>query len=80
MAIAELPERVQAVLVAGVQALPLAGLLGERHELMLDIAGSRPFRAFRRVLTPDATVVVVAAMPDLAARPAGHAAFLVVRG
>jgi NADPH:quinone reductase-like Zn-dependent oxidoreductase len=31
----------------------------ERHEVMLDIAGSRPFRAFRRVLTPDATVVVV---------------------
>ena len=35
--------------------------LGERHELMLDIAGNRPFRAFRRVLTPDATVVVVGA-------------------
>jgi NADPH:quinone reductase-like Zn-dependent oxidoreductase len=35
--------------------------LGERHELMLDIAGSRPFRAFRRVLTPDATVVIVGA-------------------
>ena len=35
--------------------------LGERHDLMLDIAGSRPFRAFRRVLTPDATVVVVGA-------------------
>ncbi len=35
--------------------------LGERHDLMLDIAGSRPFRAFRRVLTPDATVVIVGA-------------------
>jgi len=34
---------------------------GERHDLMLDIAGSRPFRAFRRVLTPEATVVVVGA-------------------
>ena len=28
---------------------------------MLDIAGSRPFRQFRRVLTPEATVVVVGA-------------------
>ena len=28
-----------------------------RHELMIDIAGSRPFRQFRRVLTPDATIV-----------------------
>ena len=34
---------------------------GERHDLMLDIAGSRPFRKFRRVLTPEATVVVVGA-------------------
>jgi NADPH:quinone reductase-like Zn-dependent oxidoreductase len=32
---------------------------GERHDLMLDIAGSRPFSRFRRVLTPDATVVLV---------------------
>ena len=35
--------------------------LGERHDVMLDIAGSRPFRQFRRVLTPDATVVIVGA-------------------
>ena len=35
--------------------------LGERHDLMLDIAGSRPFREFRRVLTPEATVVIVGA-------------------
>ena len=35
--------------------------LPERHELMLDIAGSRPFRQFRRVLTPDATIVLVGA-------------------
>jgi len=35
--------------------------LGERHDLMLDIAGSRPFRKFRRVLTPKATVVIVGA-------------------
>lgn len=33
----------------------------ERHDLILDIAGSRPFRELRRVLTPEATVVVVGA-------------------
>ena len=33
--------------------------LGQRHDLMLDIAGSRSFLACRRVLAPDATVVVV---------------------
>jgi NADPH:quinone reductase-like Zn-dependent oxidoreductase len=33
--------------------------LGARHELMLDVAGSRSFSALRRVLTPDATVVLV---------------------
>jgi NADPH:quinone reductase-like Zn-dependent oxidoreductase len=32
---------------------------GERHDLMLDIAGSRSFWAFRRALTPEATVVLV---------------------
>jgi NADPH:quinone reductase-like Zn-dependent oxidoreductase len=32
---------------------------GIRHDLMLDIAGSRPFRQFARVLTRDATVVMV---------------------
>jgi NADPH:quinone reductase-like Zn-dependent oxidoreductase len=33
----------------------------ERHEVMIDIAGSKPFRKFKRVLTPGATVVVVGA-------------------
>jgi NADPH:quinone reductase-like Zn-dependent oxidoreductase len=33
--------------------------LKERHELMLDVAGSRSFLACRRVLTPDAKVVVI---------------------
>jgi len=33
----------------------------DRYDLMLDIAGSRPFREFRRVLTPKATVVIVGA-------------------
>jgi NADPH:quinone reductase-like Zn-dependent oxidoreductase len=32
---------------------------GERHDLMLDIAGSRSFLACRRALTPEATVVVI---------------------
>jgi NADPH:quinone reductase-like Zn-dependent oxidoreductase len=35
--------------------------LAERHDLMLDIAGSRPFRQFRRVLTSKATIVIVGA-------------------
>jgi NADPH:quinone reductase-like Zn-dependent oxidoreductase len=33
----------------------------ERHDVMLDVVGSRPFREFRRVLTPDATIVAVGA-------------------
>jgi NADPH:quinone reductase-like Zn-dependent oxidoreductase len=32
-----------------------------RHDLMLDIAGSQPFLRYRRVLTPNATVVQVGA-------------------
>ncbi|HYZ18300.1 MAG TPA: NAD(P)-dependent alcohol dehydrogenase [Gaiellaceae bacterium] len=32
---------------------------GERHDLFLDIAGSRSFLAYRRVLTPTATVVLI---------------------
>jgi NADPH:quinone reductase-like Zn-dependent oxidoreductase len=35
--------------------------LGERHDLIVDIAGSRSFVRFRRVLKPHATVVVVGA-------------------
>jgi NADPH:quinone reductase-like Zn-dependent oxidoreductase len=34
---------------------------GDRHDAMLDIAGSRSFREFRRVLTPHARVVAVGA-------------------
>ena len=33
--------------------------LGERHDLMLDITGRRSFLACRRVLTPEATFVLV---------------------
>jgi NADPH:quinone reductase-like Zn-dependent oxidoreductase len=32
---------------------------GERHDLMLDIAGNRSFFDFRRALTPKATVVLI---------------------
>ena len=35
--------------------------LSEDHDVMLDIAGSRPFRAFRRILSDDAIVVAVGA-------------------
>jgi NADPH:quinone reductase-like Zn-dependent oxidoreductase len=33
--------------------------MGERHDVMLDVAGSRSFLASRRVLAPEATVVVI---------------------
>ena len=32
-----------------------------RHDLLIDIAGSKSLRKLRRVLTPEATVVVVGA-------------------
>ena len=35
--------------------------IGERHDLVIDIAGSRSFRELRRVLTSEATVVIVGA-------------------
>lgn len=35
--------------------------LGQRHDVILDIAGSRSFKQLRRVLTPHATVVLVGA-------------------
>lgn len=35
--------------------------LGERHDVMIDIAGSRSFSTFRDVLTPEARVVLVGA-------------------
>jgi NADPH:quinone reductase-like Zn-dependent oxidoreductase len=34
---------------------------GERHDVMLDIAGSRPFSELRRVLTPKAIIVIAGA-------------------
>jgi NADPH:quinone reductase-like Zn-dependent oxidoreductase len=45
----------------------------ERHDLMLDIAGSRSFREFRRVLTPEATVVLIGArMTNKGIGPLSH--------
>jgi NADPH:quinone reductase-like Zn-dependent oxidoreductase len=35
--------------------------LGERHDVLIDIAGSQPFSKLKRVLTRDATVVLVGA-------------------
>jgi len=46
---------------------------GERHDLMLDIAGSRSFSDFRRALTPEATVVIVGApMSNKGLGPLSH--------
>jgi NADPH:quinone reductase-like Zn-dependent oxidoreductase len=46
---------------------------GERHDLMIDIAGSRGFSELRRVLTPEATVVVVGArMTNRGLGPLSH--------
>jgi NADPH:quinone reductase-like Zn-dependent oxidoreductase len=46
---------------------------GDRHDLMLDIAGSRSFKEFRRTLTPEATVVVVGArMSNQGLGPLSH--------
>lgn len=46
---------------------------GARFDVVLDIAGSRPFRELRRVLAPDATVVVVGArMSTKLLGPIGH--------
>jgi NADPH:quinone reductase-like Zn-dependent oxidoreductase len=45
----------------------------ERHELMIDIAGSRSFGELRRVLTPEATAVIVGArFPGKRLGPLGH--------
>jgi NADPH:quinone reductase-like Zn-dependent oxidoreductase len=48
--------------------------LSERYELLIDVAGSQPFRKLRRVLTPKATVVIVGAKfpSNKGAGPLGH--------
>jgi NADPH:quinone reductase-like Zn-dependent oxidoreductase len=45
----------------------------ERHDVMLDVVGSRPFREFKRVLTPDAKVIAIGApMSPKGLGPLGH--------
>jgi NADPH:quinone reductase-like Zn-dependent oxidoreductase len=48
--------------------------IGVRHELMLDIAGSRPFRQVTRVLTGDATIVLVGGKMNRGLGPLPHLA------
>jgi NADPH:quinone reductase-like Zn-dependent oxidoreductase len=53
---------------------------GIRHDLMLDIAGSRPFRQFRKVLSKDATVVVVGGSMNRGLGPLPHLGATLVSG
>ena len=56
---------------------------GERYDVVLDIAGSKPWRALRRVLQPDARVVMIGApMTSPLLGPLGHlaATWLAARG
>jgi NADPH:quinone reductase-like Zn-dependent oxidoreductase len=46
---------------------------GQRYDLLLDVAGSRPVSACRRVLTRKGTLVVVGGPPGRWIQPAGHA-------
>lgn len=47
--------------------------LAERHDLIVDIAGSRPFRQLRRVLAPAGKVVVIGAdFPSTGLGPLSH--------
>ena len=48
--------------------------LGERFDVMLDIAGSRSFREFKRVLTPEATIVAVGGRMNKGLGPLPHIA------
>jgi NADPH:quinone reductase-like Zn-dependent oxidoreductase len=45
---------------------------GRRYDLLVDIAGSRPVRASRRVLAPKATVVVIGGPAGRWLQPVGH--------
>jgi len=45
---------------------------GRRYDLMLDIAGGRSGWAYRRVLTPAGTLVLVGGPPGRWVQPAGH--------
>jgi NADPH:quinone reductase-like Zn-dependent oxidoreductase len=45
---------------------------GQRYDLVLDVAGSRPVRACRRVLTPDGALVLVGGQAGRWVQPMGH--------
>ena len=53
---------------------------GVRHDLMLDIAGSRPFRQFRKVLSENATVMVVGGSMNRGLGPLPHLGATLVSG
>lgn len=53
---------------------------GVRHDLMLDIAGSRPFRQFRKVLSKNATVMVVGGSMNRGLGPLPHLGATLVSG
>ena len=46
--------------------------LGIRHDVMIDVAGSRPFRQFARVLTPNAIVVLTGGPMNTGLGPLPH--------
>jgi NADPH:quinone reductase-like Zn-dependent oxidoreductase len=46
---------------------------GQRYDVLLDVAGSRPASACRRVLTRKGTLVIVGGRPGRWFQPAGHA-------
>jgi len=54
--------------------------LGIRRDLMLDVAGSRPFRQFRRMLTRDATFVLVGGRMSLGLGPLPHTVATIASG
>ena len=54
--------------------------LDERHDTMLDIAGSRPFRHFRRVLARNAIVVIVGGPMNRGLGPLPHLGATIVSG
>jgi NADPH:quinone reductase-like Zn-dependent oxidoreductase len=53
---------------------------GVRHDLMLDIAGSRPFRQFHKVLSKNATVMVVGGSMNRGLGPLPHLGATLVSG
>jgi NADPH:quinone reductase-like Zn-dependent oxidoreductase len=53
---------------------------GRRYDLLLDIAGSRPASAGRRVLTPDGSYVAVGGPAGRWVRPMGHVFSVLARG